>query len=156
MLSTEKQSVSSLPLRSISDYIGKKWVTRPRPHVDRLACAWLIRRFIDPHATIRYAEQAAPSEIAFDMPTGEFGHHGIFCTFEMMVQTFQLAEPGIQKLAEIVHEIDLRDGRTVHPETSGIDALLHGWLLTEATDQELERQGIALFEGLYQSISAKL
>lgn len=154
-LSPEEQSVSNKPLRTTSDYIGKKWVTRPRPHVDRLACAWLIRRYIDPQATIRYANEPASNEVAFDMSTGEFGHHGNLCTFEMMLHTFQLAEPALQKLAEIVHEIDLRDGRTIHPETDGIDTILEGWLLTDTTDPELERQGIALFEGLYASFAAR-
>jgi hypothetical protein len=138
---------------SKADYQGKHWVTRPRPHVDRLACAWLIRRFIDPKATIRYTLAPEPDEIAFDMNEGPFGHQGNLCTFEVMVIAFELDTPGLHKMAEIVHEIDLRDGRYSHPETTGIDALLQGWLLTDMPDPELESHGCALFEGLYATFS---
>jgi hypothetical protein len=134
---------------AIADYQNKKWVTRPRPHVDRLACAWLIRRFIDPHASIRYATTPEADEVSFDMQDGEFGHQGPWCTFETMLRAFQLDGAALQKLAQIVHEIDLRDGHYVHPETTGIDALLQGWLLADMSDHQLEGHGIALFEGLY-------
>jgi hypothetical protein len=137
---------------AVGDYQRKQWVTRPRPHVDRLACAWLIRRFIDPGATIRYADTPAAGEIALDMGEAEFGHVGNLCTFETMLLAFELEEPALRKLAEIVHEIDLRDGRYMHPETSGIDVLLQGWLLAELSDSQLEGQGIALFEGLYLAL----
>jgi hypothetical protein len=136
---------------TLADYHNKKWVTRPRPHVDRLACAWLIRRFIDPQALIRYATTPEPDEVSFDMQGGEFGHQGSWCTFETMVRAFQLDGAALQKLAQIVHEIDLRDGHYVHPETTGIDALLQGWLLSDMSDHQLEGHGIALFEGLYLS-----
>jgi hypothetical protein len=138
-----------------ADYQGRQWVTRPRPHVDRLACIWLIRRFIDPEACIRYSLQPEPDEIAFDMSEGAFGHRGNLCTFETMVRAFAFDEPALGKMAEIVHELDLHDGRYQHPETAGIDALLQGWLLVEMPDQALEAQGITLFEGLYQSFSKR-
>lgn len=141
---------------SVTDYVGKRWVTRPRPHVDRMACAWFIRRFIDAQADIRYADTPTAGEVAFDMLAAEFGHRGKLCTFEVMVQSFQLDEPALHKLGEIVHEIDLRDGRVIHAETAGIDVLLHGWLLAEMSDQELERHGITLFEGLYTSFVAAM
>jgi hypothetical protein len=140
LVSPEKQSVNTISLR-----------TRPRPHVDRLACAWLIRRFIDSDASIRYFTTPEPDEISFDMQEGEFSHQGPWCTFETMRHAFQLDGLALQKLAQIVHEIDLRDGYHVHPETVGIDVLLRGWLLAEMSDHELEEHGIALFEGLYLS-----
>jgi len=139
-----------------ADYVRKSWVTRPRPHVDRLSCIWLIRRFIDPKAKIRYATKARANEIAFDMDGAAFGHQGNLCTFETMLQTFDLDDAALRALAEIVHEIDLRDGRYIRPETNGIDAILKGWLLAELSDAELEMQGVALFEGLYASLSATL
>lgn len=136
-----------------AEYRQARWVTRPRPHVDRLACAWLIRRFINPNAVIRYALQPEPDEIAFDMSNARFGHQGQFCTFETMIRAFQLNEPGLHPLAQIVHEIDLRDGQYAHPEMAGVDAILKGWLLANLSDAELEAHGIALFEGLYAMFS---
>jgi hypothetical protein len=142
-------TTASVPSATLTDYRKRRWVTRPRPHVDRLACAWLIRRFIDLDATIRYADVPEPDEVAFDMPDVSFGHQGDRCSFETMLQAFGLDDPGLCALAEIVHEIDLRDGRYVRPEIAGVDAILSGWQLADQPDTVLETQGIALFEGLY-------
>jgi len=134
---------------AIAAYRNARWVTRPHPHVDRLACVWLIRRFVNPRASVRYATAPEPDEIPFDMPGAAFGHHGNLCTFETMVRAFGLDDAGIRVIAEIVHEIDLRDGRFSRPEVAGIDAVLHGW--ADLTDSEREAHGVALFEGLYTS-----
>lgn len=134
-------------------YRGRRWVTRPRPHVDRLACAWLIRRFLDPKAEIRYAETPKRGEVSFDMRGAEFGHVGNRCSFETMLAAFSLDDPGLAALAEIVHEIDLRDGRSVRPEIAGVDGILAGWSALNLPDRELERLGIALFDGLYSACS---
>jgi hypothetical protein len=133
----------------MAQYQDKQWVTRPRPHVDRLACAWLIRRYVNAEAVIRYAVEPEPGEVGFDMDDAEFSHQGNLCTFEVMLQAFQLDEAALPLLAEIVHEIDLRDGRYQRPETAGIDAVLRGWLLARLPDREMEVRGITLFEGLY-------
>jgi len=131
-------------------YKGRKWVTRPRPHVDRLACVWLIRRFVDPQAEIRYRDAPQKGEISFDMRNADFGHRGNRCTFETLIMAFGLEEdPELAVLAEIVHEIDLRDGVSARPEIPGVDAALRGWSAAGWPDSELERHGIALFEGLY-------
>jgi hypothetical protein len=140
---------------NIKDFKGKTWVTRPQPHVDRLSSAWLIRRFIDPEAKIRYAAKPQKGEISFDFDEGAFTHVGNLCTFEVMIQAFGLNQKGLAKLAEIVHDIDLQDGRYVHAEASGIDALLHGWLLLDLSDAELEVRGLSLFESLYTVFSKK-
>ncbi len=137
----------------LKDFKDKNWVTRPRPHVDRLASAWLIRRFIDPDAVIHYRTKPQKNEISFDFESGTFTHMGNLCTFEVMILSFGLKQKGLSKLAEIVHDIDLQDGRYVHSEAGGIVALLNGWLKLNWTDQQLEQHGIALFEGLYQTIS---
>jgi hypothetical protein len=134
-----------------ASYRNKRWVTRPSPHVDRLACAWLIRRFIDPRAVIRYSTAAAPGEVPFDMAEGPFSHRGNLCTFEVMAQTFALDDPGVRAMAEIVHEVDLRDGRYARAEIAGVDAVLRGW--QGLSDAEREAHGIALFEGLYTALS---
>jgi hypothetical protein len=133
---------------------GKTWVTRPKPHVDRLACIWLIRRFIDREATVRYRETAAAGEVSFDMTGARFGHVGNLCTFETMVAAFGLEEPALQVLAELVHELDLRDGRYARPEAAGIDAVLEGWRQHGLRDEDLEAHGTALFEGLYSARQA--
>jgi hypothetical protein len=141
--------MSPAPLEA---YRHRRWVTRPRPHVDRLACIWLIRRFLDPEAIIRYASVPEPDEVAFDMRNAEFGHQGHLCTFETMVRAFGLVDPVLQPMGEIIHDIDLRDGRYVHPEAAGVDAILKGWLLARLSDAELEAHGVVLFEGLYAAL----
>ena len=151
----DQQSVPQLSTAVLSEYEDRTWVTRPRPHVDRLACAWFIRQYINPKATIRYSTQPRPGEIGFDMRGAEFGHHGSWCTFETMVQRFGVADPVLQVMGEIVHEVDLRDGLYAHGETLGVDAILKGWLLDKLSDEELERHGIVLFQGLYKSIARR-
>ena len=139
-----------VPAADLERYRGRRWVTRPRPHVDRLACAWLIRRFVDPQAEIRYGESPEKGEVSFDMRNAELGHRGNRCTFETMLAAFGLEEdPALAALAEIVHEIDLRDGASARPEVPGVDAALRGWSAAGWPDAELERHGVALFEGLY-------
>ncbi len=142
-----------VPRVALSDYRGRRWVTRPRPHVDRLSCTWLIRRFIDPAAIIRYGGEPEPEEVTFDMEGAEFGHQGNLCTFEVMLRAFGLDEPGLHTLAQIVHEIDLRDGIYARPETAGLDAVLSGWLAADLTDDQLAEYGTAVYEGLYRSLS---
>jgi hypothetical protein len=136
-------------------YRGRRWVTRPHPHVDRLACAWLIRRFVDPEAKIRYGERPKPGEVSFDMRGADFGHVGDRCSFETMLAAFGLDDPGLAALAEIVHEIDLRDGRSARPEIAGVDSILAGWSTSNLPDRELERLGVALFDGLYRACSGE-
>ena len=155
-LNPDSETPPDIPLATPSDYQGCRWVTRPRPHVDRLACIWLIHRFIDPEAAIRFSDQPEPGEITFDMPDSHFGHVGTLCTFETMIRAFNLTAPALYPLAEIVHEVDVRDGRYPRPESTGVDAVLRGWLATGLSDAELEVNGIALFEGLFASLSSNL
>jgi len=136
---------------TLSAYRNKQWVTRPSPHVDRLACAWLIRRFINPRAVIRYSTAPQLDEAAFDMGRGPFSHQGNLCTFEVMVKAFGLHDPALAAMAEIVHEIDLRDDRYARPEVPGIEAVLRGWMSRADADREVH--GIALFEGLHAAFS---
>jgi hypothetical protein len=144
-----------IPKASIGQYKDKRWVTRPHPHVDRLACAWLIRRFINLKAVIRYSNEPRADEVAFDMKGVAFGHQGNLCSFETMLQAFNLRDAGLDVMAEIIHEIDLKDGRYVRTEIQGVAAILDGWRSTKFTDQELELHGIALFEGLYLILDDK-
>lgn len=154
-LSRETPPIKTVPAAALAAYRDRRWVTRPRPHVDRLACAWLIRRFIDPTAVIRYSTQPDPDEVRFDMRGAEFGHEGNRCTFETMLLRFGLSDPALQAIAEMVHEIDLRDGRYARPEVAGLDVILRGWLLEGLSDQELESHGVALFQAMYAALSRK-
>lgn len=138
----------SIPRREADEYQGRTWVTRPHPYVDRLACAWLIRRFIDPRGKIRYRDRPRASEVAFDMPGGDFEHVGPLCTFEVMLRAFGLDAPGLHDIADVVHEIDLRDGQAPRPETAGVEAILAGWLQSGMDDHAIEEAGIVLFDGL--------
>lgn len=139
---------------SLQDYQGRTWVTRPRPHVDRLASAWLIRRFVDAGALIRYDGQPQPGELTFDMPDADFTHQGDLCTFEVFIQAFGLAhDPALAGLAEIVHDLDLHDTRYNRPETPGTGALLNGWMLQNLDEEALEQNGMALFSGLYAALA---
>lgn len=155
LLYPETAPIPDIPHVQPADYQGKTWVTRPQPHVDRLSSIWLIRRFIDQDAIIKYSTDVAPGEIGFDMshPAAEFGHNGPLCTFETMIKAFQIEAKGIEAVAEIVHQIDLIDERFVHPEAIGIDAILRGWLLGNLEDQELEHRGVSLFDGIYQTLA---
>src|SRR5579864_4872286 len=150
-LSPARPDESPVAPAALSAYRNKRWVTRPSPHVDRLACAWLIRRFINPRAVIHYSEAPLADEVAFDMSRGPFSHHGNLCTFETMARAFGLNDPAVDAIAEIVHEIDLRDGRYIRPEASGIDAVLRGWM--SRPDAEREAHGVALFDGLCAAFS---
>lgn len=150
----EPAAPDTIAARDVAAYHDAHWVTRPHPHVDRLACVWLIRRFVNPDAPIRYATEPQADEIPFDMPDAEFSHHGDLCTFEVMLRALSLPDPALHALAEIVHEIDLRDGVYTRPETGGVAALLRGWQLTGLSDAEMEARGLWLFDGLRAALAA--
>jgi hypothetical protein len=155
-LSATAPASPPVPQADVAQYRDKRWVTRPHPYVDRLACAWLIRHFINAEAVIRYSNSANEDEVAFDINKGEFGHRGSLCTFETMKLAFGLDSPELQPIAEIVHEIDLHDDRYSWPETAGIETLLSGWSLAGVSDEELERRGISLFQGLYAAFGRSI
>jgi hypothetical protein len=130
---------------------GRRWVTRPRPHVDRVASAWLIRRFIDPEAAFLFAEpDAFPADaIPFDAPGVDLGHDGGDCTFETLVKRAGLRDRRLADIAEIVHEADMRDGRFVRDEARGVDLVIRGLGAANADDHRVLELGGAIFEGLY-------
>ena len=145
------------PTLDLTKLRGRTWVTRPRPHVDRIASAWLIRRFIDPEATFVFAPPAEfPADaIPFDAPNVELTHYGEDCTFETLVKRARLRDRRLARLAEIVHEADLRDGKYVHEEARGIDAAIRGFLAASPDDHRVLEHGFALFEGLYTTTAKK-
>jgi hypothetical protein len=136
---------------------GRRWVTRPRPHVDRIASAWLIKRFIDPDATFVFAPPAEfpPDAVAFDAPGVELTHHGEDCTFETLIKRARLRDRRLARLAEVVHEADLRDGKYPHEEARGIDVAIRALLAASSDDHQVLAQGMSLFEGLYATTSRK-
>ena len=141
------------PVAARGRYRGRLWVTRPRPGVDRMASAWLIRRFVDPEARFGFVADraAAPSDaIAFDMFGVEFTHRGDLCTFEMLCETFNLRTPGLKPLAAIVHDLDFKDARFGAVEASTVGLVIDGLRLAYADDQTLLSEGIVLFDALYR------
>ena len=134
---------------------GRRWVTRPRPHVDRVASAWLIKRFIDPEADFVFAspKEFPVDAVPFDAAGVEFGHQGEDCTFETLLRRCGLEDPRLAQLAEIVHEIDLRDQKFARDEARGIDLALRGLLATFKDDQEVLTHGMTLFDGLYAALN---
>lgn len=135
------------------------WVTRRGLHVDRIASAWLIRRFIDRRARFRFVEgqayQPRPGEVRFDMFEGEYTHEGDRCTFETLIARFELDDPGLRALAEMVHDIDLADGKFARPETAGFERLIDGITRAHVDDDIRIAQGGALLDGFYRSFQAE-
>ena len=133
---------------------GRRWVTRPRPHVDRIASAWFIKRFVDPDAEFAFAPpDHLPAEaIAFDMAGVDLGHHGDDCTFETLLRRTGLRDRKLAILAEIVHEADLKDEKFARDEARGLDLVLRGLLAAIKDDHEALALGMTLFDGLYATI----
>ena len=130
---------------------NKIWVTRPRPEIDRVACAWLIRGFIDPKATFKFAAQAhaIAGGIPFDYAHGEFSHHGEDCTFETLLARFGIADKALRLLGEMVHDADLEDEKFQRRECIGLDRILKGWAKRGMPDEEIILRGGNCFDGLY-------
>jgi len=145
------------PTLDLTKLRGRRWVTRPRPHIDRIASAWLIRRFIDPQAEFVFAPPAEFSKdaIPFDAPGAELSHQGEDCTFETLVKRARLRDRRLVRLAEIVHEADLRDGKYPHEEARGLDVAIRALLAASPDDQQVLAQGMTLCEGLYATTSRK-
>ncbi|MFC6487074.1 chromate resistance protein ChrB domain-containing protein [Nitratireductor sp. GCM10026969] len=141
------------------DLKGRIWVTRKGVHIDRIACSWLIRRFIDADAVIRFVPGKGyvpkPGELRFDMFEGEFTHEGDRCSFEVLLARTGLDDPGLRAIAEIVHDIDLKDGKFAREEATGIAHLIAGIALAHAGDEERIAQGAPVFDNLYQYFRKK-
>jgi hypothetical protein len=137
----------------VKDFKKKVWVTRPRPGVDRMASAWLIRRAIDPNATFVFRTKPRGSEIPFDMYTGDFGHHGERCTFETLAARFALRDPAVASIAQIVHDLDMKEPRYNRPEAPAVGRLVEGLRQMHKDDDVLLEQGIAMFEALSRSFA---
>jgi len=150
---TVKKEHEEVALRRIEDYKGKCWVTRKNPFVDRMASAWLIKRFIDKDAVFAFMDEEAmqglEDKIAFDVRGGVFTHVSDMCTFEVIVKSFKLKEKSLKRIAQIVHDLDIKDDRYHNPESRGVEAVLAGIRKTGRSDEEILEKGMAVFDALY-------
>jgi hypothetical protein len=139
------------------EYVGRLWVTRPRPGIDRSASAWLIRHFIDKRARFTFApEDHVPQKaVAFDMFRGGFGHRGEDCTFETLQKAFRIRDKKVGVIGQIIHDADLLDEKFGRKEGFGIDEVLNGWAKRGIPDGELLERGIRIIDALYSSVSGK-
>lgn len=137
---------------------GRRWVTRRGIKVDRIASAWLIRRFIDPAARFRFVAPdgyvPAVGELRFDMFDAEYTHEGARCTFETLVHRFGLDDPALAVLGEVVHDIDFKEHTFGREETAGVARLIDGLVATHAADDERLRHGAAVLDTLYAGLAA--
>jgi hypothetical protein len=148
--SPKKKPEATIRLRA-EDYRSKSWVTRPRPEIDRVGSAWLIRKFIDPTAKFVFANTPAesPNAIPYDMFEVEFSHHGDYCTFETLIQRFGIRDRAVLRLAEVIHDADLEDDKFRRVEGFGIEQIFKGWAKQGLSDQEILTKGFECFDALY-------
>ena len=140
----------------VSQYQGRRWVTRRNLFVDRLAAVWLIKRFIDKRPRFSFVSdgEVVDGAIGFDMYGGEFSHRGEDCTFETMIKEFGLArDPGLRCLAEVVHDIDLKDNKFNRTEAQGLSVILRGLSSLLRDDRKLIQQTLPVFDALYEALT---
>lgn len=140
----------------VAKYQGQRWVTRRNIHIDRLASAWLIKQFIDKRPRFYFVAEGETVEgaIPFDMFGAEFTHHGEDCTFETMVKQFGLAKSkGLREIAEIVHDIDLKDDKFHRLEAAGLNAIIDGLSKVLRDDRKLLQRTSIVFDGLHELLS---
>lgn len=146
---------SSSAGRKAAEFQNRLWMTRPRPGIDRVSSAWLIRRFIDHKARFVFGGEPRmyPDAVPFDMFTSEgFGHRGDDCTFETLCKDFAIRDGKVKRIAQIVHDADLGDEKYGRLEGQGLDRVLNGWAKQDMPDSELLARGMELIEGLYDSM----
>ena len=144
-------------LNDRAGYRGRTWVTRTGVFVDRIASAWLIKRYIDPEARFRFVEgtryRRAKGELRFDMFEGEFTHEGDRCTFETLTARFAIEDPALLAIAEVVHDIDLKDGKFAREDAAGIERVLSAIVAVNADDKARVERGSQLFDDLHALFS---
>jgi len=152
--SPKEKAKASSPVLDHRKYRNRTWVTRPRPEIDRVSSAWLIRNFIDPGASFVFenAPSSFPEAIPYDMFEGEFTHQGDFCTFEILVARFGILDKAVRKIAEMIHDADLEDGKFQRVEAFGVERLLKGWAKLGLPDSEILKQGFSCFDALYAEL----
>jgi hypothetical protein len=155
-LHREEETMPATPPPTTAEALQHRvWVTRQGVHVDRIASAWLIRRFIDPEPIFKFVPSKGylpqPSELRFDMFEAEYTHEGDRCTFEVLCERCGLGDdPGLKAIAEIVHDVDLKDDKFDREETPGISRLIAGIAMANRDDEERIARGSAVFDDLYE------
>ncbi|HMK37260.1 MAG TPA: chromate resistance protein ChrB domain-containing protein [Desulfomonilaceae bacterium] len=143
----------------LSELRGRTWVTRKGVFVDRIACAWLIRRFIDPDAQFKFITgkgyRSRIGELRFDMFEGEFTHEGDLCSFEALVKQFFSADQALTEVGKIIHDLDFKDSKFKKPETAGIGGLMNGLASAHKSDETRFERGSAIFDDLYEYFRRK-
>lgn len=147
---------TKIVLRDPADFQNKIWVTREKPFVDRMASAWLIGRFIDKNPSFRFVRSGSvgildPKHVGYDIDGGMFSHIGDLCTFEVLLKSFGLKQKMLRKLAEVVHELDLRDGKYRSNDADGFYEILLGVRKSGLNDREAMEKGIMVFDLIYQA-----
>jgi hypothetical protein len=138
-----------------SQFQGRRWVTRRRPGVDRMASAWLIRHFVDPKAVFAFVDKPLESDVPFDMYAGGFGHRGGLCTFEVLCDEFGITAAPVTRIAHIVHDLDLKENNYRAAEALVIGRMIDGLRAVHADDAVLLEQGIGMFDALARSFETK-
>jgi hypothetical protein len=140
-------------------YSGRVWVTRKGVHVDRIASAWLIRRFIDPEARFKFVTakgyRPEPGEIRFDMFDADFTHERDLCTFEVLVERFNISDNALRRIAEIIHDIDLKESKFNRPETEGIALVVNAICTKHKEDPDRIDRGTILLDDLYDFLKKR-
>jgi hypothetical protein len=152
-LRANERKASIPPERPKRDaYQGRTWVTRQNIHVDRIASAWLVRQFIDDKPKFKFVPgtkyRAKPDEVTFDMFEADFTHVGDRCTFEVLLEQFDIRSPGLGAIAEIIHDIDVKDGKFARAEAAGIASLIAGIALAHGADENRLELGSRVFDAL--------
>ena len=142
----------------LKNLAGRIWVTRKGVKVDRISSAWLIRRFIDPSASILFVDEnhysPSPGQIRFDMFEGEFTHEGELCTFEVLVGHSSRSDAALEAIAQMVHDLDVKDEKYQRPETSGFAAMISGIIALHPSDEQRIAEGARLLEATYAAFKA--
>lgn len=137
---------------------GRVWVTRPGVKIDRMASAWFIRRFVDPKARFRFEDPSGSKkegEVRFDMVGGEFTHEEDRCTFETLVGRVGLPDKAVRAIAEIVHDLDLKDSKFGRAETAGVRLMFDGVMARTANDQERIERALLIFDDLHEALRGR-
>jgi hypothetical protein len=151
-------TIRKAPIRraqqSNGSYSGRTWVTRTGVHVDRIASAWLIRRFIDTQARFKFVPpkgyRPEPGELRFDMFDAEFTHEGDRCTFEVLIERLSIADRALRRLAEVIHDIDLKESKFARPETAGITLVVNAICTKHKEDLDRIERASILLDDLYE------
>lgn len=156
----ERGAEAKQPAVTAGTVRDRTWVTRRDVHVDRIASAWLIRRFIDPSARFKFVAPKgytpAPGELRFDMYEAEYTHEGDRCTFETLLAQFGLSDPALEAIGEIVHVLDMKDGKFAREEAPGIGRMVAGIVLSASDDALRLERGRAMFDDLYAALAQSI